>query len=1071
MATKIGYFLFFIAIITSVFSSASIAVEVPTLQQAGRWPYGHVQPVTGDPSRDLIFAGVGGVVACMDAQLNKKGECVFPRVVKYLQFDSGRLYAADDDGVMAIDVQNPNLPKPVGLYATSIDNMTVSGNFIYIVSNNALQVLDATDPADIHVAGEVNILSTLPCEDYYYRNIFIHDNMLYIEGAGNCEESGTILFIDVSDPGQPSIVSTYSLPGIVLSGRFAPGKFIFTSIDETQNYIDNLRIIDISDPNSPTILSDFITKTKGHVNYVNGDHVYVGDIDIGLEIINIADPQNPVTVGTFYNGWNGVEYQMGNFLYFRIMGLGQLFFINVSDPTLGIHLFEEMTSIDRVDDFSISNNTACAVYGDSNSDTERIHIIDISDPDEPKDLGKSALPSGYYYSCMVSHQGDTAVLGSERGLLTILNISDPTDIKISGQYSITSDAYDPLNSILLNADHLFAGTEDGLLILDVSSPAEIIEVGRVEGDSLWGIRKNGDYLYAIVQGNVKIFNVTDPTNPQEVNTIQSPETLYGISVSDNLLCISGYRSFILFDISNPHSPVLVSTHETGYRQNAYISGTRLYSSSYDVTGGLFIYDVSEPVHPILLGSYDLPPASSDTIKGVSGDYVYTNSSRCYGYRIIDTSDVTSRSVSTPLTTSNHITDIHVSGDFGFAVDGRDPIEGFFKQGLRIFDLSDPADPKETGYYDFLSPGDAFHAVAVKGQYAYGDSARGLEILDVTDPVNPFQVDYISGSGGKAYDIEIVDDRLYLLGDMLDIYNISNPVTPIKIDTIPGEYFAIDGNVALTAGESDLKLMDISNNLHTTVSTYQVNDKIRCIALKMPYAYLIARTTDGFIEPVTDCYFRVIDFTNLTNPTEIGQCKLSIYNPPLFWAWMFSKKHTMKISGQYAYIPNDGLGVQLVDIGNPEKPYEAMLYDTPGEAYGLELSGEYLHVADGYGGIVTLELAGKIEIEACGKTYQTTVDNCISDTLACDSQGVTGFEYNILTHPENGTVDITNNNTGEFNYVPTSGFQGVDTFTFCLTNGIAKTEPATASITINPPEETGNGGSSGGCFINDLLSYD
>ncbi len=57
------------------------------------------------------------------------------------------------------------------------------------------------------------------------------------------------------------------------------------------------------------------------------------------------------------------------------------------------------------------------------------------------------------------------------------------------------------------------------------------------------------------------------------------------------------------------------------------------------------------------------------------------------------------------------------------------------EGLRIFDISDPTNPQEIGFYD--TPGHA-QDIALSGKYAFlGDGSSSLLLaIDISDPGNP-----------------------------------------------------------------------------------------------------------------------------------------------------------------------------------------------------------------------------------------------------------------------------------------------------------------------------------------------
>lgn len=66
---------------------------------------------------------------------------------------------------------------------------------------------------------------------------------------------------------------------------------------------------------------------------------------------------------------------------------------------------------------------------------------------------------------------------------------------------------------------------------------------------------------------------------------------------------------------------------------------------------------------------------------------------------------------------------------------------------------------------------------------------------------------------------------------------------------------------------------------------------------------------------------------------IGSCNL----PGKAWA--------VQASGQYAYVACDSSGLQIIDISDPADPLPVVLYDTPGAAVDIFISGDYAYLAD------------------------------------------------------------------------------------------------------------------------------
>jgi len=78
-------------------------------------------------------------------------------------------------------------------------------------------------------------------------------------------------------------------------------------------------------------------------------------------------------------------------------------------------------------------------------------------------------------------------------------------------------------------------------------------------------------------------------------------------------------------------------------------------------------------------------------------------------------------------------------------------------GLRVVDVSDPAAPREAGFYD--TPGRA-EGVAVSGGLAYVADGLGLRVVDVANPAAPREVGFYN-TPGSAYGVAVSGNHAYV----------------------------------------------------------------------------------------------------------------------------------------------------------------------------------------------------------------------------------------------------------------------------------------------------------------------
>ena len=225
-------------------------------------------------------------------------------------------------------------------------------------------------------------------------------------------------------------------------------------------------------------------------------------------------------------------------------------------------------------------------------------IIDVSDPDNPKDLGKTALAASFDSDIEVS--GNYAYIvfnnytnGNET--ISTFDISDPPNPRSIGEITIPIPG--SFNALKSTGSLLFAMTDDGLYIFNASIPGSLKQIGFLANPfppltgvippeyippDFFDMALAGNDLY-IVSGidRLLVVDVSTPTNPKIINNFEMQEQGTNIIVLGNrayLLSCNGPVAYSegvenllgVVDISNPgnlkefNSVLLSPTYSESY---------------------------------------------------------------------------------------------------------------------------------------------------------------------------------------------------------------------------------------------------------------------------------------------------------------------------------------------------------------------------------------------------------------------------------------------------------------------------------------------------------------------------
>lgn len=437
-----------------------------------------------------------------------------------------------------------------------------------------------------------------------------------------------------------------------------------------------------------------------------------------------------------------------------------------------------------------------------------------------------------------------------------------------------------------------------------------------------------------------------------VGDTYAPEYSWGVDIQASYAFIAdSYEGLKVIDVSDPRHPVQIGSIDTydaravhvhAVRANAP-TGRAVVCSSSDVVGAYYAYvadmeagikviDVSDPTGPLLIGEKDLGDKTYDV---VFRDGLLFAASGTVGLQILDLSDAanpaTLGSVNTPGTAQG----MDLAGSYAHVADGAG--------GLQVIDVSDPTLPVIVGS---STTSVEAHAVDASEGIAYiAGGIGGLEVVDVSDPENPL---YIGGTDepGDAWDVEVRGDYAFVADGFGAFHaaDVSDPSAPDVVGSLITTLtypvgVAISGDLAYVAGAKDffedtgsLQIFDITYpHSPEVIGHAESRDLAQEVFVRDGYAY-VADDDDGLT---------IMDVSYPSSPEIVG------------WVDTPDAAQDVAVEGTWAYVADRLGGVQIIGVMNPENPSIAGQRETPGTCRGVTVADGFLYVADGKGGGITI----------------------------------------------------------------------------------------------------------------------
>jgi hypothetical protein len=514
-------------------------------------------------------------------------------------------------------------------YWATVDGIQMVGDMAYVVSGNKFHIVSLADPANPVEVGQAS------WSDYWGgMSICVVGNLAYVNpGYG-------VIVYDVSDPAHLMTLTDWQpWPGCEVEQFLVLGDIaIMKVIDDALFIVDisdlgNIHIVggnfppepscpvmpvgmvgeylclrgvglsmwDISDPTLPVKVAEIDTQFIVGGATLSGNYAYAGTWADGLRIIDISNPLQPFEVASCDSGdCRSVTVTVN---YAIILSNGAITIWNVANPAQPVFESSFGPQISFSHFLASSGNLIGA--GDLGGQEPSLLIVDITNPQAPVEI--STFGTKGFFDRMTNN-GTVGYLAGGYSTLHTIDLSNPAQavmLGMSEESPYSASAYDV--AIRGNYAYTACGTQ-GFLVFDISNSVQpdFVMAINYSTDNIMRLVTAGDYLYVSDSYHhiLRIYNLSNPAAPEYIDSITCYASQYcGFMAADGYLYFGINNNFSIYSLSNPTSPQLVgSCNLSGgsYILDLAPTGNYIYVA-YEI-GGLRVIDISDPIHPTVVGS-------------------------------------------------------------------------------------------------------------------------------------------------------------------------------------------------------------------------------------------------------------------------------------------------------------------------------------------------------------------------------------------------------------------------------------------------------------------------------------
>ena len=799
-----------------------------------------------------------------------------------------------------------NLVAPTGVATARIDQSTYA--LVSDYSGDAVYVINITDPARPTSVAVISDANNLRLQNVLHiETVEIGTKVYAVAGASSQQDSG-VQVINITNPASPEptagigvsggvrgittatigtstyvlaasqigkveIISMTNPSNLASVATVTDGQGGFTELGGawgvttveigtrtyaiiTGNVDDGVQIIDITNPASPSPVAAIghnatypeLDGAYGITTVSNGTGTYAiitGNVDDGVQIIDITNPASPGAVAAIADGTGG---------FAELDGARGIATFTTGGSTYAIVASQDDNGVQIID------LNFLYIYGENNEPLE-----DVAPTRGALDSIRTPDP----LAAITDGTGGKTELDGARDI-AIATVGTKSYAVVTG--------YD----------------DDGVQIMNVTdprftSPLATIQNGtnypELDGVSGVDTMSNGTTAYAIITSEeddaVTIVNITDPASPVNLANITDNSTLALDGALDVAIATIGAKFYALvtafeengiqiFNITNPASPkavTIVTDNENKLGGAWGIATVTIGSSHYalvtaNTSGNVQVIDITDPARPELKGNLsDSGTLALDSPRGIvtaetgGRHYALVASEGDNGIQIIDITDPSSPAgvFSSPSDEFGAL--VNASGIATALIDSRHYalVASRGDDSVHVIDITDPENARQeysvtdgSGGFSMLG-GAGGIATVTSGGVTYALVAAGgddgVQIMNVTGSASRL-IMAIADSGVAAFDtlsgatdVAGYDNSTHTFAlavgsrdDGIQIIDITNPTFPVGAASIADG----EGGFDRLAGAAGITVIANTTRAYALVAS-QTDDAVTIIEITDPYS--------------------------------------------------------------------------------------------------------------------------------------------------------------------------------------------------------------------------------------------
>ncbi len=534
-------------------------------------------------------------------------------------------------------------------------------------------------------------------------------------------------------------------------------------------------IFDVTDGGDP-VWASFLQLEYGDVGLlqdiaIDGDRVYVADMDFGLHVVDISDIYNPQLLGTIGpHNVHGIAVGKERVFVHNMYG-GTIFVYDTTPASLPVLLSEfdvgqQITSMAWWNNYLYFSVKKEKLYTAVLDDDDCLQIVNMQS--NYPTLGYEGLAGhGDYLYCFKD-------VGTGYDEFHAISVADPANPVLVGSYIHNFGT----ESFCITGDYAYITRQNEPEIVDIHKPEAMQQAGHISSAKHPDFLVAGDgYVYGAQTepSGLAAWKLANPTHPSLTKHIDKMARPRFLATANDRTYVHDDATYVkMLDTTVPESAKIIQVLKiTGGNEGAWMEmaidgdvGCVLrWGADWEVTK-FYTLDLSNPdeveIAVNVEGVDEWMPRTLDA----AGGYAYLGGE--HGWLIVDIDPPADAHIVASWAQPSDITGVTATGQRLYIIG---------EESLIACDISDPANPAQLGQFDLA--GWDINGFTALDNYVYlsQKTPDSLHVIDATDPadINVTDVIEVPFCAGR---LRIMGGYLYTAGeeDGIGVFDIYPPGT-------------------------------------------------------------------------------------------------------------------------------------------------------------------------------------------------------------------------------------------------------------------------------------------------------